>query len=271
MDGLYLYCIRKRIDGKRAFSTKGIDEKNEVFIFLHRELEAVVSKVSIEEFTSEKIRKSAQEDLNWIKEKAVIHERVIEDAMKMDGRFLNLIPMRFGIIFKDETGLKASLDKNYSKIINVLEKIRGKQEWGLKVYLENREKFRDKIKSKNTLIKIKEAQISSLPEGAAYFMEEELKDVVSKEMNKELSNIAESIFEDLKEYAVGGVKCKILQREITGIKEDMVLNAAYLVCKEKVEDFKKEIEDLNQKMQAKGFCLEYSGPWPAYNFASLAM
>ncbi|MEW6087319.1 MAG: GvpL/GvpF family gas vesicle protein [bacterium] len=269
MDGLYLYCIREKTDDKKAFSTKGIDGENEVFIFGHRELEAVVSKVPLEEFASDKIQKSAREDLNWIKGKAVTHGRIIDEAMKMDDRFLSLIPMRFGIIFKDETGLKTSLDKNYPGIMEILERIRGKQEWGLKIYLENKEKFRDEIRRKNTLIKIKEAQISSLPEGAAYFMEEELEDIVSKEMNKELNNIAESIFKDLKEHAVDSVKCKILQRELTGKSETMVLNAAYLVSGEKIGDFKKGIEDLNQKIQMKGFSLRYSGPWPAYNFTSL--
>ncbi|MDD5773130.1 MAG: GvpL/GvpF family gas vesicle protein [bacterium] len=269
MDGLYLYCIREKTDGEKTLAIKGIDEENDIYILFCRELEAVVSKVPLEEFASSKIQKSAREDLNWIKGKAVIHGRVIDEAMKMDGRFLSLIPMRFGIIYKDETGLKASLEKNYDGIMGVLDKIRGKQEWGLKIFLENKEIFRGNIRRKNTLIKIKEAQISSLPEGTAYFMEEELKDIISKEVSKELDNITESIFEDLKKYAVNSTKCKILQKELTGKSETMVLNAAYLVSEREIGDFKKEVENLNHKIQAKGFSLRYSGPWPAYNFTTL--
>lgn len=264
MDGLYLYCIREETGGKKPFSAKGIDGKNDVFVFLHRELEAVVSKVSMEEF-------NGREDLNWIKEKAVIHEQVMEGAMKKGSGFLNLIPMRFGIIFKNETGLKTSLDKNYSKIIDVLKKIHGKQEWGLKIYLENKEKFVGEIKRKSALIKTKEAEINLLPEGAAYFMEEELKDIVSQEMNKELDGVTKSIFEDLKGCVTDAVKCKILQRELTGIKEDMVLNAAYLISEEKVGDFKKEVGDLAQKICKDGFSVKHSGPWPCYNFTQLEL
>lgn len=263
-DGLYLYCIREKTDVEKMFSTKGIDGKNEVLVLPHRELEAVVSKVPMEEF-------NGRENLNWIKEKAVIHEQVIEGAMKKDSGFLSLIPMRFGIVFKNETGLKASLDKNYSKIIDVLKKIRGKQEWGLKIYLGNKGKFVDEVKRKSALIKTKEAQMNLLPEGAAYFMEEELKDIVSKEINKELDGVAKSIFEDLKVCAADAVKCKILQKELTGIKDDMVLNAAYLVSEEKVEDFKKEVEDLDQKICKDGFSVKYSGPWPAYNFTQIEL
>jgi hypothetical protein len=48
----------------------------------------------------------------------------------------------------------------------------------------------------------------------------------------------------------------------------MVLNSAYLIPEEKIENFKEEAEGLNQKIQAKGLYLECSGPWPAYNFSS---
>ena len=46
----------------------------------------------------------------------------------------------------------------------------------------------------------------------------------------------------------------------------MVLNAAYLISNEKIEEFNKEAERLKQEIQSEGFSLEYSGPWPAYNF-----
>lgn len=267
MEGLYLYCIREKTD-THCFSAKGIDEKEEVFVIPFRELEAVVSKVSLEEFTSEEIQKKAREDLNWIKEKAIAHEKVIEETMRKDDKVLSLIPMRFGAIFKEKERLEVILNKDYSRIMEVLERIRGKQEWSVKVYLKNRGKFEQVIKEKNETIKEKKKEIASLPEGMAFFMEEELKEVISKEMNKELDNTAEVFFEGLKKQAADATKCKILEKELTGRREPMVFNAAYLIAEEKIEDFKKEAEDLNQKIQVQGFYLEYNGPWPAYNFGA---
>ena len=267
MDGLYLYCIREKTDTP-CFSTKGIDEKEEVFVIPFRELEAVVSKVSFEEFASEEIQKKAREDLNWIKEKAIAHEKVIEEAMRKDDKVLSLIPMRFGTIFKERAGLEETLNKDYLKIREVLDRIRGKQEWSVKVYLKEREKFEQVIKDKNETIKEKEKEIASLPEGLAFFMEEELKDVIFREVEKELDNTAEVLFEGLKKQAVDATKCKILEKELTGRREPMILNAAYLISEEKIEDFKKAAEALNQQIQANGFCLEYSGPWPPFNFTS---
>jgi len=267
VEGLYLYCIREKTDTP-CFSTKGIDEKEEVFVIPFRELEAIVSGISFEEFSSEEIQKKAQEDLNWIKEKALAHEKVIEETMRKDDKVLSLIPMRFGTIFKKKAGLEETLNKDYSRLMEVLERIRGKQEWGVKVYLKDREKFEQVIKEKNETIKEKEKEIASLPEGMAFFMEEELKEVISREVDNELNDIVEDFFESLGKQAVDLTKCKILGKELTGRREPMVLNAAYLISEEKIEDFKKVAEALNQQIQANGFCLEYSGPWPAYNFTS---
>ena len=268
MEGLYLYCIREKTEGTPAISTKGIDGKGEVFILVCRDLETVVSKISLEEFSSEEIQKKAQEDLNWIKEKGLAHEKITEEAMRKNDKILSLIPMRFGTIFKEKTSLEEVLNEDYSRIKEALERIRGKQEWSAKVYLMDRKKFEDAIKEKNETIKEKEKEISSLPEGMAFFMEEELKELISREMDKELNSIAEDLFERLGRQSAGSVKCKILEKELTGRREPMVLNSAYLIPEEKVESFKEEVEALNQEIQAKGFYVEYGGPWPAYNFSS---
>ena len=98
-------------------------------------------------------------------------------------------------------------------------------------------------------------------------MEEELKTLIAKETAKELSAFAHGIFETFKNIAVDSVKTKNLDRALTGKSEPMVLNAAYLIPEESASDFKTEAEKVNKKILEKGFYLEYSGPWPAYNFA----
>lgn len=267
MGELYLYCLREKTEGAPTISAKGIDGREEVFIIPYQELEAIVSNSS-EGFASEEIRKKAQEDISWIKEKALAHERVIEEAMSKGNKALSLIPMRFGTVFKDRMSIENALNRDYSMIREVLNRINRKQEWSAKVYLKNKELFEQRVKAANEVIKQKKEEISSLPEGMAFFMEEELKEAVSKEVNKELDNTMHVLSESLKKHAVDSIKCKNLERELTGRKEPMVLNIAYLILDEKVEDFKRAVEDLNQNIQTKGFSLEYSGPWPAYNFTS---
>jgi hypothetical protein len=269
MQGIYLYCIRERIEGTPAISIKGVDGRGEAYGLLFNDLEAVISKISFEEFASEEIQRKAQEDLGWIKEKALIHEAVVEKAMWENSHLLNLIPMRFGTIFKDEYKLKETLNKRYPEIKEILARIRGSQEWSVKVYLRDRKRFEQIIKEKNEMIKEKEKEMATLPEGMAFFMEEELKEVISKEVEQELNKMKEGLFEGLKRQAVASTRGKILGKELTGREEPMVLNAVYLTPEENIGDFKKEIAGLNQQIQEIGFLLEYSGPWPPYHFTSL--
>lgn len=265
MKGLYLYCIRKITDTP-SFSVKGIDGKGDVFVIPFRELEGVVSKVSLEEFASEEIQKKAQEDLNWIKEKTIIHEKVIEEKMQRNEEILSVIPMKFGTIFKNKENLEKTLNEHYGQFKTTLEKLEGKQEWSIKLYLTDRKKIEREIKSKSPIIKEKEKEIADLPEGVGYFMEGELKKLISRDIDKKLKKTQKTLFKGFKLYAEESRMGKILGKELTGRLEQMVLNASYLIKKEKVEDFKKEAEMINQKIKTRGLSLEYSGPWPPYNF-----
>jgi hypothetical protein len=268
MDGLYLYCIRDKTEGSASFHTGGIDRKGEIFTIIYDKLEAVVSRVSLPEFTSDEIRKKAQEDLCWIKEKAVIHEDVIEEAMRGTGGFVSVIPMGFGIIFKDKTKLKETLDRNQAEMKELLNKVRGKQEWSVKIYLMDRERFESIVKDKNEEITLKEKEMASMPEGMAFFMEEELKETVCNEVNKELDAMLDNLFAKLGEEAMESARTKLLDREMTGKSDKMVFNAAFLVCADKVNLFTKALEDMAGDLTEKGFRLEYSGPWPPYNFTN---
>ncbi len=263
MKGFYLYCVRKKTNSE--FSAPGIDG-GKIWLLPYEDLEAVVSEVSLEKFGAEKIQKKAQEDLSWIKEKAQAHELVIEKAMTKENRkVIPVIPMKFGTIFKTQEKLEETLKKHYSQFKQSLGNLAGKQEWGVKVYL-NHEAFDKEIKKVSPVVQEKEKEIASLPEGMAYFMQKQIDEAVSKEADKALQNYMENFFETLKKNATIGTKGKILEKELTRKSLPMVLNAIFLVSEQRLEDFIKEIDKLNQEYKPKGFNFEYSGPWPPYNF-----
>jgi len=108
-----------------------------------------------------------------------------------------------------------------------------------------------------------------LPEGMAFFMEEELNKTISLEVNRELDRVAEDLYESLSRQAESSVQNHILGSELTGKSEPMVFNAAYLVYGGKIEEFKDAARRLHQELQKRGIDLEFSGPWPAYHFAML--
>jgi len=266
MEGLYLYCVREKTEEPSAFRTGDIEGERGIFTIVQGEIEAVVSRVSLVKFTSEEIQKKARGDLDWIKEKVLIHEDVIEEAMGGIDGLVSVIPMRFGTIFNDEAGLKETLDRNHAKMSGLLHKIQGKQEWNVKVYLMDEERFELTVKENNAEIRLKEQEIASMPEGMAYFMEEELKEAVRHEADKELDAASEKLFGKLGEEATESVRTRILDREMTGKTERMVFNAAFLVHADKLDAFKKTVDGTAGELRTKGLHLEYSGPWPPFNF-----
>jgi len=268
MQGLYLYCIREKANGAGAVRRKGIDGNGCVFVLSYHDLEAVVSTVCLEEFDLQVVRRKAHEDLKWIKEVSIAHEEIIEQAMRNNGRVFSLLPMRFGTVFRDRASLEHVLDEDYVGIQETLERIRGKQEWSVKVYLTDREEFERAVRKENVALRQKAEEIASLPEGMAFLMEEELKTITAQWVQKGVSDVINSLFDELAKHSVASVKNRILQKELTGRREPMVLNSAYLVCEEKVPNLKEEAETVKQRICKKGLHLEYSGPWPAFNFTS---
>lgn len=272
--GFYVYCIREICNSK--FLLRGIDS-GEVFVVPYCGLEAVVSEVSLEKFNSEEIQRKAREDLRWITKNVQSHEKVIEEAMnlarnnvsseiKKEREILGAIPMKFGTILETKERLEKLLKKRYFEFKKTLKKLAGKQEWAIKTYLDKK-LFEEEVKKVSPAIKAKEKEIVSMPEGMAYFAQKQIDGIVLKEAEEVLQNYVRDIFETLKKRAEDGIKGKILDKELTGESLSMILNAAFLVLEKKLEDFEKEINELNTRYKSKGFILKYSGPWPPYNFS----
>jgi len=266
-NALYLYCIRGKTDSK--FFIKGIDGQAAVFTITYQHLEAVVSEVSVQEFGSAEIQQKAREDLNWIKEKALIHEAVIEAAMQGNGKIIAVIPMCFGTIFTSLASIQQTIENDYLKFEKTLRDLQGKQEWGVKIYLENGQSLEDEVKIRNEVVKAKNKELLVMSKGMAYFFGKQIKEIVDSEVNNTIETYMQDIFLDLKQHSENGLKGKILEKEFTGKAEPMVLNAFYLIQEGRIENFKSEIKRLSAEMGPKGFRLEYSGPWPPYNFARL--
>jgi len=261
--GFYLYCIREKTNSN--FPAKGIDG-GVVFAIPYQDLEAIVSHVSLDKFGSEEIQKKAQEDLKWIKEKAQIHEYIIEQAMRAGPNLISVIPMKFGTIFKAEESLKESLSSHYEQFRNSLEKLKGKQEWGIKVYFKE-DIFRKNIEDKNETILAKKKEIKSMPKGIAFFAQKQIDEIVNQERGKELDGIIEEIYKCLGQLAFSKNKDKLLEKGFTGKIEEMVLNAFYLIEEKELAQFQEKVEEIKGKYNSKGIEVGMNGPWPSYHFA----
>ncbi|MCX5703441.1 MAG: GvpL/GvpF family gas vesicle protein, partial [Candidatus Omnitrophica bacterium] len=72
--------------------------------------------------------------------------------------------------------------------------------------------------------------------------------------------------ERLKITAVDTRINNILPKEVTEKKEDMVLNAAFLINNKRIKEFENVLTYLKTKYTNKGLIFDCTGPWPPYNF-----
>ncbi|MBU4351195.1 GvpL/GvpF family gas vesicle protein [Candidatus Parcubacteria bacterium] len=263
MKGFYLYGVCPFGKTKELSRIEGLNGQGEVFFVSYQDIKAIVSEVSLKEFESEEIKRKANEDLRWIKDKALLHEKVLEKVTKAYSDLV--IPMKFGMIFKTKEGVLNSLKENYSKFKDLFKKLREKEEWSVKIYLKP-QLLENEIKNTSPTIQRKMKEINSLPAGKAYFLEEEINEAVKVESRNSIDNYISSFLERIGQLVEEIKENKILGKELTQKNDPMVFNGAFLVKKEKVDRFQEEIQKLRVEYGKIGFTFESSGPWPPYNF-----
>lgn len=269
MQGIYLYCIRGQPDESEPVDICGVNGEQSVRLFPFRQLEAVISEVALDKFASDEVQRKAKEDLDWIKEKSLAHQRVIQESAQVAGRPVCVIPMRFGTIFRNSGSLEEMLSDNHEALCDLIERLHGKQEWSVKVYRTDQEALDAAISEASPKIQAKKEEIDGQPEGMAFFMEQELEEIIAREREKETNRICEEIFHSLEARAADGRRRETLARELTGRTAPMIFNAAYLVLNDELSDFRDVVGSLKEELILKGLSLECTGPLPPFSFSEI--
>lgn len=265
MKGLYLYGIYSVLKTKKSLDVDvaGGIGGGRVFGIPYQDIEAIASEVSLKEFGSREIQRKAIEDLEWIKDKALLHAKVLERAMNSSDGLL--IPMKFGAVFKNKRSLIDSLKRDYRRFKPLFERLRGKEERSMKVYLKS-QLLENEIKRSSPAIQKKFKVIQYLPAGRQYFAEEEINEMAKREVKESIISYLSLFLERFRQLAEEMKENKILGKELTQRNDPMIFNGAFLITKEKVDKFQEEIQRLRAEYEKIGFTFESSGPWPLYNF-----
>jgi len=203
-EGKYVYCVIPHGGKSINFGNKGIGNSGEVYTIPYKEMSAVVSDTALTDYqpTEENIK---------------AHNEVVNLVMKE----YTVIPMTFGMGFRDKKVLLSVLEKSYDVIKKTLKLFDNKVELGIKIVLGK-----------------------------------ELMELLDGERR---SLLASHIFESLKRRAVESVNGKLFSKRL-------LLNASFLVEKDKVDEFSKEVEKAKKMIAPK---VQYTGPWPPYNFVKI--
>jgi hypothetical protein len=263
--GYYVYGIVKS-DGSQpveGLPEKGIDPAYPVYSLSYRDIQAIVSQVSLLEFSREELE-ARLNDITWLKTKVQVHQDILETVFA--GRVL--VPMRFCTIYQTEQRVQEMLAQYYDDFVDALARLEDKKEWGCKVYCD-RETLAQRVGGISDRVKELRAEMDKKSGGAAYFLKKKVDGAIAEEVERISDESAQHIHDLLSGYAEESVVNSLQGKELTGRKEEMVLNGAYLVSEEQLPAFRAKLENLAVEYGNIGFSCEVTGPWPPYNFVRI--
>jgi Mg2+ and Co2+ transporter CorA len=244
-EGKYVYCIIKS-PKSREFGQIGIGEgTNSVYTVHFKELAAVVSDTPIRIYDP-------------TRENVLAHEFVNETVM----REYTVIPMSFGTLFRTEEDIIELLKSTYQAFDDVLEKMKDKMEFGLKV-LWDREKVIQTIETENDEIRRLKDEINRNAQNSTYFARMQLGRLVEAALEDAGNRYVRDIHEALKPAAVAS-------RSNKPIGDRMILNAAFLVERDRETAFDEAVKQVSRDYEDL-LTFKYTGPWPPYNFVNIKL
>jgi hypothetical protein len=244
-EGKYVYCIIKT-PKQRDFGQIGIGEgSSRVYTVNFGDLAAVVSDTPIRIYDP-------------TRENVLAHEFVNETVM----REYTVIPMSFGTLFRTEEDIVELLKSTYKAFDDVLEKMNDKIEFGLKV-LWDREKVVVRIEEEHEEIRRLKDEINRNAQSSTYFARMQLGRLVEAALEEAGNFYVRDIHEALKPAAVAS-------RSNKPIGDRMILNAAFLVERDREKHFDEAVKDVSRKYEQL-LTFKYTGPWPPYNFVNIKL
>jgi hypothetical protein len=194
--------------------------------------------------------------LDATRENVLAHERVNQAVMHSH----TLIPMSFGTVFSTREDIVELLRSTAKEFADVLEKMRNKIEMGLKVLWDRNQEVRE-IERDNEEIRRRMKEIAG-PKGGTHFARMEYGRLVDAALVARADQHLVDIAKQLREVSSA-------LRINKPIGEKMIINAAFLIERDREAAFDEKVKSIAQQLDKLTF--KCTGPWPPYNFVNIRL
>jgi hypothetical protein len=246
-EGRYIYGIIRH-EGPLEFGPIGIGKRADmVYGINYNDITAVVSKSPIIQYEARRINLTT-------------HEKALEEVMKD----FTVLPVRFSTISEhdDDEGIVRILAKDYAKFSDLLTKMDGKKELGLKIMAQEAAMY-ETIVEKNDDIRNLRAKLINLPADKTHYQRMKIGEMVAQALEKE-----KALLKDIIMAVLSPLSDDLKVNDNYG--ELMILNAAFLIKNVVEPEFDKAVEELDKKY-GHFLTFKYVGTLPPYNFVNLTI
>lgn len=244
-EGKYIYCIIG-LNQPKVFGPLGVGSRgDELYTICFNDIAAVVSNSPIIKYPVSR-------------ENTIAHEKAIEEAMKE----YTVLPVRFATIAEDEEKVKKILEREHDSFLDLLKDMEGKKELGLKAIFIEDVTYKE-ILEKHQDIRVLKEKIASISPEKTYFQRMEIGRLVEQALREEKEICKKDILDTLSPLAEE-VKINNTYGEL------MIINAAFLVEKDRESEFDQKVGELGEKYKDK-IKFKYVGTLPPFNFLNLVI
>jgi hypothetical protein len=221
-----------------------------VRVLVAGQLGAVVSSVDPQEFGAEPLRHNL-EDLSWLAATARAHHAVVDAVWRREP----VAPLRLATVYVDDDNVRAMLHDRQAAFLALLDRLRGRQEWGVKAFaMPDPEPEPDD-----------DSAGAELGPGAAYLQRKREVRGRTSRLRGKVHDAVEDLHRLLATSAQHSRRYVLQDPRLSGHPPDLVLNAAYLVEQSASSAFTKAVDGWRSPYLQ----VELTGPWAPYSFATL--
>jgi hypothetical protein len=249
--GRYLFAVARGLGGADLEAASGL-RGAPLEVVDHHGLQAVVCDVDLAEFGEDALPQRL-EDLAWLEEVARAHNDVVWQVADR----ATVAPMRLVTICADDDSVRRRVEDNETGLRRALDGVEGRREWSVKAYAVREEE--------------PTAEAAPAPSGAgagaAYLQRKKQQATRRQQASDRSVTVAETVYDALAGRAVASRRLPPQDPRLTGRREPMILNSAFLVESDEGDAFVEEVSRLQDAHP--GATIEAQGPWPPYSFAVL--
>ena len=192
-------------------------------------------------------------DLAWVSARAVPHEAVVEFA----GRAGTVLPMKLFTLFHSDDRALQHVAQQRKRIVRLLERLAGREEWGVRMLLDEPRAVERLAKSAR-----EESKGSS---GTEFLLRKKKQRDLSRDVVERGAERATTLFDELSRRTDDSRR-RVPPAGAAGRR--VLLDAAFLVRRGRVKPFQAAVRKAAARLQRDGYQLTLTGPWPPYNFVA---
>ena len=237
----------------------GVDDA-QVALVAERDVAALVGRVDATMYGAGIDDRIA--DVAWLAPRATAHDAVLTWASDLGA----VIPLPLFSLFRSRDAVQSMLKDRHDDLASTLNRVGRGREFGVRIFRVDDELRRSLGALSPTVAGLEAEVAAAASPGQGYLLGRKLDAAKKDELRRVAASVASSAYDDLAARSLSATQDPLPKATVEQAGA-AILNAAFLVAHDRIDEFRAVVTDLVRRHQAQGFRLEFTGPWPPYHFA----